>query len=392
MSINTLFGDYSIQTASVVCCLAAVLLFAGCSGASKGPVVETPLGSVQGGLADGVHVFRDLPYAAPPVGELRWQRPHPAKTWAGVRDATRSRAICEQPLGDGDLNSGFLAKLLDGAGFSGFGKFAIRTFAGLAGGPTMSEDCLTLTVRSQTLEQDAGLPVMVWIHGGGHRYGSGNDAFSDSNALAARGVVHVSINYRLGIWGFFAHSELAAEDPDGSTGNYGLLDQIESLKWVQANIAAAEGLVHGAIAQSGTGNHQMQHVHHEIESIAGVAAGTRFAELAGITEEQQLAALRKLSVDTIRALENRDQEIANTWHPQVDGYALPKTVAEIFSAGEQAHVPLMLGSNADWENTFLSSQANTLWKQKQICCPRISGWLAMPCLAATHSIRQKNTS
>jgi len=363
-------------------------LVAGCGGPSAGPVVSTPLGETRGTLhqTDGpgdvreVHVFRDLPYAQPPVGERRWQRPVAATGWEGVRDATNDRAICEQPLGDGDLNSGFLARLLDGAGVSGFGRFVINTFAGMGGGEPMSEDCLTLTVRTPSLETDAQLPVMVWIHGGAHRYGSGNQGFSDSNALASRGVVHVSINYRLGIWGFLAHSDLAKEDANGSTGNYGLLDQIESLKWVQANIAAfggnpdnvtifgesagghsvgqilasplATGLVHGAIAQSGTGNHQMRHVQHAVEGLSGVEAGNRFARLAGIEGADKPAQLRTLSVEQIRELENRDPEIANTFHPHVDGYALPVTVAQIFASGQQAKVPLLLGSNSD-EGTVL---------------------------------------
>lgn len=360
---------------AITCSLLVTGLLSGCGGPSTGPVVTTPLGKVQGNIAERVHIFRDLPYAAPPTGERRWQRPLPVAAWDTVRDATQNRAICEQPRGDGDQGSTFLDRLLEGAGFSTFGKFVISTFAKLSNGETMSEDCLTLTVRTQSLKADAALPVMVWIHGGSHRYGSGNQGFSDSNALAERGVVHVSINYRLGIWGFFAHSELATEDPDGSTGNYGMLDQIEALKWVQANIGAfggdpnnvtifgesagghsvgqllasplARGLMHGAIAQSGTGNQQMLHAHHEVEAISGVTAGQRFAALAGIEGEQQLTQLRDLSVETIRRLENEDRELAYTWHPQVDGYALPKTVAEIFAAGEQAHVPFMVGSNAD---------------------------------------------
>ena len=359
--------------------LFGVLMFSGCGGPSAGPVVETPLGKVQGNVQNSVHVFRDLPYAEAPVGDKRWQRPHPAQPWKDVRDATQNRPICEQPR-DGALEEGFFGRLLAGAGFSSFGKFILDTFAGLVGGEAMSEDCLTLTVRTPSLKSDEKLPVMFWIHGGGHRSGSGNQGFSDSNALAARGVVQVSINYRLGIWGFFALNELAQEDPDGSTGNYGMLDQIEALRWVKQNIASfggdpenitifgesagghsvgqllasplTRGMVHGAIAQSGTGNQQMQHVHHAIEGLSGVEAGRRFSAMAGIDATNPLPGLRALSVEQIRLLENKDRELAATYHPQVDGYALPKTVAEIFAAGEQAHVPFMLGSNAD-EGTVL---------------------------------------
>jgi len=346
----------------------------GCGGSVAGPIVDTPLGQVQGNLVEQVHVFRDLPYAQPPVGDKRWQRPEAVLPWDTVRDATEDRFICEQPNA-GPLANSFLDRLLEGAGFSGFGKFMLGTLAGFVGNEPMSEDCLTLTVRTTSIDTDAKLPVMLWIHGGGHRFGSGNQGFSNSNALAERGVVQVSINYRLGIWGFFAHEALAAEDPDGSTGNYGMLDQIEALKWVQANIASfggdpenvtifgesagghsvgqllasplTRGLIHGAIAQSGTGNHQMQHVHHSIESLSGVEAGQRFAKLAGISDQRTLVDLRALTVEQIRTLENSDLELGSTYHPQVDGYALPKTVAQIFAAGDHAHVPFMLGSNAD---------------------------------------------
>ena len=122
---------------------------------------------------------------------------------------------------------------------SGVGKWAVNTFAGFADMP-VDEDCLTLNVVSPTQAATEKLPVMFWIHGGGHQFGSGGRNY-DSTTLANRGVVIVSINYRLGLYGFFAHPELAAEDPNGSTGNYGMLDQIAALQWVQDNISAFGG-------------------------------------------------------------------------------------------------------------------------------------------------------
>ena len=354
---------------------ASALAIVGCGAPANGPVVSAQQGQLQGVIDDGIHVFRNVPYAKGPVDELRWTRPQPPASWDGVRAANEDGPICEQPIGEDNGNAEFLKRLLEGADYSGFGKWALTTIAGVIDEPPMSEDCLSLTIRSPNLSADAKQPVMFWIHGGGHRFGYGNQGFSDSNALAARGVVQVNINYRLGIWGYFAHPELAAEDPDGSTGNYGLLDQIAALHWVRDNIAQfggdpdnitifgesagghsvgqllasplARGLVQGAIAQSGTGTGQFQHVHHAAEAVAGTTAGVKFAELAGIDGPSQLAALRALSVERIRELENVDQSLALTYHPQVDGYALPTTVAEIFEFEQQARIPYMIGSNSD---------------------------------------------
>ena len=357
-----------------------LVVLMGCGGPADGPLVTTAEGQLRGVVDDGIHVFRNLPYAQAPVGELRWQRPQAPTAWEGVRAAREDGPICEQPSGEDNGNGDFLTHLLEGADFSAFGKWALSTFATVIDSPPMSEDCLSLTVRSPNLDQDAKQPVMFWIHGGGHRYGYGNQGFSDSNALASRGVVQVNINYRLGIWGYFAHPELVAEDPAGSTGNYGLLDQIAALQWVRDNIEQfggdpdnitifgesagghsvgqilasplARGMVHGAIAQSGSGTNQFQDVHHENEGLAGTTAGIEFAKLADIEGDEQLAQLRDLTVEQIRALENVDQRLVRTYHPQVDGYALTTSVAEIFEGNQQAQIPYMIGSNAD-EGTVL---------------------------------------
>ena len=358
--------------------LAATLV--GCSGPADGPIVQIAAGQLQGVVDDDIHVFRNVPYAKPPIGELRWQRPQPVEPWKTVRQARDDGPICEQPIGDDNGNGQFLTALVEGADYSTFGRWALTTVAGLIDEPPMSEDCLTLTIRSPGLQPAKPLPVMLWIHGGGHRFGYGNQGFSDSNALPKRGVVQVNINYRLGIWGYFAHPELVAEDPDGSTGNYGLLDQIAALRWVRQNIARfggdphnvtifgesagghsvgqllasplSRGLVQGAIAQSGTGTYQFQHVHHAAEGPAGVVAGQKFAKLAGITDLPQLPGLRALTVEQIRQLETVDERLAMTYHPQVDGFVLPRSVAEIFAHQQQAQVPYMIGSNAD-EGTVL---------------------------------------
>ena len=168
--------------------------------------VETAGGALRG-EDGGVRRFLGIPYAAPPVGALRWRPPQPATPWAGLRDATR------------------------------FGHDAPQDSARPYRGADFAEDCLTLNVWSPAGAER--LPVLVWLHGGGFTGGSGSDPRCDGAALAARGAVVVTVNYRLGLLGFLAHPGLAAED--GSSGNYGLLDQMAALGWVQRNIAAFGG-------------------------------------------------------------------------------------------------------------------------------------------------------
>ena len=167
--------------------------------------VKTATGLVKGKpVADGaVTVYFGVPYAAPPVGDLRWRAPQPPKAWEGVRDATQTPAACMQPKVFDDIN---------------FAK--------------VSEDCLTLNVWVPAHAKKA--PVMVWIHGGGFAAGGGDEPRHNGEAFAKKGIVLVTINYRLGIFGFFAHPELTKESPAHASGNYGLLDQIAALTWVKA--------------------------------------------------------------------------------------------------------------------------------------------------------------
>lgn len=236
---------------------------------------------------------------------------------------------------------------------------------------TTAEDCLTLNVFAPEGAKD--LPVMFWIHGGGHQFGSGGATY-ESAGLVNQGVVLVTINYRLGIYGFMAHPELAAEDPNGSSGNYGMLDQIAALQWVQSNIASfggdpanvtifgesagghsvgqlmasplSEDLFHKAIAQSGTGFYQFQATDSAPENISGFEAGHKVAGLAGVSGANEISALRAMSVDELKSIA-LDPEISSTFHPQVDGYVLPFPTAYTFKQTAQHPVPLMVGSNAD---------------------------------------------
>jgi para-nitrobenzyl esterase len=180
------------------------------------PEVQVGQGRVRGALLEGGFAFKNLPYAAPPVGPNRWRAPHAAPSWKGVRDASVFGASCPQ------LRMGWNNAVAEHA----------------------SEDCLSLNIWTPRLGHvtaQPGLPVMVWIHGGGFTGGSASDDFMDGAKLMRHGVVVVTINYRLGVLGFLAHPDLAREASDGSTGNYGLMDQVAALQWINDNIAAFGG-------------------------------------------------------------------------------------------------------------------------------------------------------
>jgi para-nitrobenzyl esterase len=198
----------TVLAAGLLVCMAAV--------AHAGPTAATASGRVEGTEVDGVAVFKGLPYAAAPVGALRWRAPQPAPAWQNTRDATRYGPACTQKRGPS----------LEGGGDVG---------------PT-SEDCLFVNVWTPNAEPGAALPVMVWIHGGAFVIGSGSLPFTDGTVLARRGVVVVSFNYRLGPLGFVVHPALEREaTAQPAPANFGLQDQIAALRWVQRNIAAFGG-------------------------------------------------------------------------------------------------------------------------------------------------------
>lgn len=301
------------------------------------PVVRTASGQLSGLHADGVWSFRGIPYAAPPVGPLRWRPPQPAAPWPGVRQADHNGEICMQKLSkDNGVGPG-------------------------QGG----EDCLTLNVFTPKAARSARLPVMVWIHGGGLVNGSGTAALYDGTRLAQQGVVVVSINYRLGRFGFFAHPALSVEPGHGLLANYGLMDQIAALQWVQANIRAfggdpaqvtlfgesaggvsvnrlmlipaARGLFARAIVESGVGREVGQSL-----SDAELA-GARFA--AGLsTAGQDAAALRAIPAAAIVAAGDIDMTRGEA--PIIDGALVTQGVLAGFRQGREAPVPYLVGSNS----------------------------------------------
>ncbi len=335
------------------------------------PEVQTDAGIVRGETDDGVAVFRGIPYAAPPVGRQRWQPPRPVEPWPDVRDATDYGPICRQRASSRKMIGDILE--LNGVGW--FRRTVARIFLALTPRPKESEDCLYLNVRTTNVDGDTPQPVMVWIHGGGHQMGSGSFPMYNTNALPKRGVVLVTLNYRLGIFGFLAHPELSAKSRSGASGNYGLLDQMAALRWVRKNIASfggdpdkvtifgesagghavgqlmasrlARGLFHRAIAQSGSGAQQYLRLREDVPGHPSAeSVGLRVADGRDITE------MRALDADDLVEIWREDDGRTRAFHPCVDGAVLARSVAETFARGEQAPVPLLIGSNSDEGRMF----------------------------------------
>ena len=323
---------------------AGALALTACASASLAqtpPTVTAPAGAVRG-LSDGdILAFKGIPYAAPPVGEMRWRPPAPPATWDGVRDATQFGAACIQPT-----------------------PYAQSIYSADLG--RSSEDCLTLNVW--TPSTTARAPVLVWIHGGALVSGSSKEALYDGARLAQEGVVVVSINYRLGVLGWLAHPDLSAESPAGISGNYGLMDQVAALEWIKRNITAfggdpdnvtiagesagglsvlylmtsplARGLFDRAIAQSA---YMIQ-----TPELKAARFGAPSAEDAGA------ALSRTLQAPSLRVLRGMDpQQLTDRaayggFAPfgAVDGKVLPGQVVDVFDQGRQARVPVLAGFNS----------------------------------------------
>ncbi len=337
-----------------------VVAAAACGGAGhpgvEGPdlVVETSSGLVEGapvddgrGPAGDVLAFRGVPYAAPPAGDLRWRPPRPPASWDGVRPALESGAPCWQ-------------------------RITPDTSIWSRGALDRSEDCLYLDLWTAAAGDAGSRPVMVWFHGGSHEVGHGSSLIFDGAALARKGVVLVSINYRLGAFGFLAHEALTAESEHGSSGNYGLLDKIAALRWVRDNAAAfggdpervtifgqsagsmsvcslvasplAAGLFHRAIGQSGG-------CFTPLEGLA--PAERRGALLAGALDAAKdasgaeiAAAMRAASAEDVLAGAESSGWSDGT-KTVVDGWCLPDQPAAIYARGEHNRAPMMVGFMGD---------------------------------------------
>ncbi|PWU08497.1 MAG: carboxylesterase family protein [Terriglobia bacterium] len=297
--------------------------------AQNSPMVSVTGGKVQGSSLKGGAVFKGIPFAAPPVGDLRWREPAPVKAWTGVRQATQFGARCMQ------------------------------------NGEGVSEDCLYLNVWTPEWPPQSPKPVMLWIHGGGNFAGASSEAIFDGEPLAEHGVVLVSANYRLGVFGFYAHQELTAESSHHASGNYGLMDQIAALKWVRENIRRfggdpgnvtifgesagsldinvlmtsplAKGLFARLIGESGP-----------VVAPPSLAEGEKKGmSVAASLHAESLKALRAVpATDLQKATGQGLSFLGPLLGVLVDGWVLPKAPFAVFQAGQQQRADLLLGSNA----------------------------------------------
>ncbi len=305
--------------------------------------MKTKLGKVEGKTEGPIRAFLGIPFAQPPVGPLRWKPPVPASKWKGVRQATEFGSHCMQPKLYADM---------------------------IFRDPGISEDCLTVNVWTPAVDKKAKLPVMVWIYGGGFTAGGSSEPRQDGANLAKNGVVVVSMNYRLGIFGFFEHPGLAAESPHKAAGNYGLMDETEALRWVQKNIAAFGGdaakvTVFGESAGSFAVSAQMASplakglFARAIGESGGAfySGGLAFKPLTEVEPRDAEFAKTSLSASTVAELRALPaQQVMDAavkagpavrFGPDVDGYFLPESIPAIFAAKKQNDVPLIAGWNHD---------------------------------------------
>ncbi len=333
----------------------ALVLLAGAA-AAQAPQVTVATGVVQGVSAEGVEFFKGIPYAKPPVGDLRWRAPQPATAWKGVKDATKQGADCLQAPAPWDPT---------------------------ASSTPMSEDCLFVNVW-RPAGGGAKLPVMVWIYGGGFVNGGSSGPVHDgSNFAKEQGVVLVSFNYRIGRFGFFGFPALTAETPKGPLGNYGFMDQIAALKWIKANIAAfggdpgnitifgesaggysvhtmlasplAAGLFEKAIIESGGGRGFLmgkRQVTGDLPNAPSLETiGVNFAKANGITgtDAAALKALRALPADKVvdgLNMMSMGQQGATYGGPAVDGQIVVQAPNEAYASGQFNKVPVMIGATS----------------------------------------------
>ena len=328
--------------------------------------VTTSSGVVLGEAIDDVRAFKGIPFAAPPVGDLRWKMPSAPAAWTTPRVCTKFGPVCPQPV-------------------QGYGNLG-----------DSNEDCLSINIWTAAKDAGEKRPVMVWVHGGGFVIGASSQAGYDGAELARNGVILVSFNYRLGPLGFIAHPALSAESPAHTSGNYGLADQVFALKWVKANIAAfggdpgnvtlfgesaggasvaalmvsplAAGLFHRAILQSGSHIARLRLLNKPRPGFAGTKPlesmeelGLQFAQRLGVPETGDVAAaLRAKPIDevlkAIRPMAKMSGELTVD-HICIDGYVLQEPIEKVFAAGRHINVPCITGDVADEGTLFAKKMA-----------------------------------
>jgi para-nitrobenzyl esterase len=341
--------EFRPMTRSGRLALLAALMLLSATAIAQGPEpVRVDSGLVQGRIEDGVAVYRGIPFAAPPVGELRWRAPQPARHWQGARQAYE------------------------------YGRACMQSNPAISHLPAPSEDCLFLNVWTPAARADERLPVMVWIHGGGFVAGTPAEQLYHGEWLSKSGVVVVSVAYRLGVFGFLAHPQLSAESKEHVSGNYGLLDLIAGLQWVQRNIAAfggdprrvtifgesagaiavsqlcasplARGLFRAAISESGGSFGPVGAQGGIGENMRPLRAaekeGAAWAESLGVSG---IGELRAIAAEKLLIAAQRRQALA--W-PVVDGWVIPGDQFNLYQSGRYNDVPVLIGYNSDEGATF----------------------------------------
>lgn len=335
-------------------------------------IVQTQQGAVEGLLSqDGQTViFKGIPYAQPPVGELRFRRPQAHEPWEGVRPCQEFGNSCPQA----DLSAeGFYAK-----------EFYDVPL------PALQEDCLYLNIWTpEGAAPDSKLPVLFWIHGGAFMHGSGSEKEFDGEGFAKKGVILATINYRVNAFGFFAHPDLERENPEGVSGNYGILDQLFALSWVRENIAGfggdpdritifgqsagcmsvqsiissplSRGMACGAILQSGGG---LRALHETPSKDRAWEQGRKLMEHLGVSSIEEL---RRVPAEDLKDAAYAVMGEQLGWTPHVDGWLLPASTDAQALSGEIHDIPYMIGSlGDDIAGKDLLQQAGERWCQNQL--------------------------
>jgi para-nitrobenzyl esterase len=323
-------------------------------------LVKVEDGLLQGTIEDGLRIYRGIPYAAPPEGDLRWRPPKPAPKWMGVRAADQ------------------------------YGRACMQTNSAIANLPAPSEDCLYLNVWTPAPNAHAKLPVLVWIHGGGFVAGTPAEKLYHGEWLAKKGVVVVSIGYRLGVFGFLAHPELSAENDKHVSGNYGLLDMIAGLRWVQRNIAAfggdpkrvtiqgesagsvavsilcgsplTKGLFRAAIAESGAsfGPVRDDASFGEMQPLAAAEkSGQDWVVSVGFSS---IAKLREVPAERVQEMSLRQMGLAR--RPYVDGWIIVGDQYQLYEAGRYNDIPVLIGYNSDEGAAFPGPKSQEAYVQR----------------------------
>ena len=310
------------------------------------PRVQTANGMLEGVNASGIKIFKGIPFARPPLGNLRWREPQPVENWAGVRKADKFGSRPMQIR-------------------ASYSDMVFRS-------DSISEDCLYLNVWTPAKSPAARLPVLVYFFGGGFRTGESSEYRYDGESMARKGIVAITVNYRLNVFGFLAHPELTRESPHHASGNYGLMDQAAALQWVKKNVAAFGGdpekitiagesagsfsvsaqmasplsknLIAGAIGESGS----FLGLNAPLPLSETERLGVEFADSVGA---MSLAELRAIPAGKLLQATSRFSN--SRFRATVDGYFFPKPPLQIFTAGEQAHVPLLVGWNSE-EDSYTS--------------------------------------